>query len=32
MRRFPPTSPLALGAIGPRTAEELTGDALSALA
>jgi len=24
MRRYPPTTPLVIGAIGPRTAEELT--------
>ncbi|MEO7003206.1 MAG: pitrilysin family protein [Ktedonobacterales bacterium] len=28
MRRFPPTKPLVIGAIGPRTQEELIGDAL----
>ncbi|HEX9038499.1 MAG TPA: pitrilysin family protein [Ktedonobacterales bacterium] len=31
MRRFPPTKPLVIGAIGPRTEEELVGDALSKL-
>ncbi len=30
MRRYPPTKPLVIGAIGPRTAEELVGDALDA--
>ena len=32
MRRFPPTKPLVLGAIGPRTEAELVGDALATLA
>ncbi|HLY32278.1 MAG TPA: pitrilysin family protein [Ktedonobacterales bacterium] len=32
LRRFPPTKPLVIGAIGPRTAEELVGDALDELA
>ena len=31
MRRFPPTKPLVIGAIGPRTQEELIGDALEKL-
>jgi predicted Zn-dependent peptidase len=31
MRRFPPTSPLVIGAIGPRTEEELVGDSLASL-
>lgn len=31
MRRFPPTTPLVIGAIGPKTEEELVGDALSKL-
>jgi predicted Zn-dependent peptidase len=31
MRRFPPTKPLVIGAIGPRTEDELIGDALVTL-
>lgn len=31
MRRYPPTTPLVIGAIGPRTQEELVGDALDGL-
>jgi hypothetical protein len=31
MRRFPPTKPLVIGAIGPRTEHELIGDALATL-
>jgi predicted Zn-dependent peptidase len=31
MRRFPPTTPLVVGAIGPKTEEELIGDALTKL-
>jgi hypothetical protein len=29
-KRFPTTDPLVIGAIGPRTQEELIGDALTA--
>jgi predicted Zn-dependent peptidase len=31
LRRFPPTKPLVIGAIGPRTEEELVGDSLAKL-
>ncbi len=31
LRRFPPTTPLVIGAIGPRDSDELVGDALAAL-
>jgi hypothetical protein len=31
MRRFPPTKPLVIGAIGPRTERELVGEALAEL-
>ena len=31
MRRFPPTKPLVIGAIGPRSQDELIGDALDRL-
>jgi predicted Zn-dependent peptidase len=30
LKRFPLTAPLVIGAIGPRTEEELIGDALTA--
>jgi hypothetical protein len=31
LRRFPPTTPLVIGAIGPRTEDELVGDSLARL-
>jgi predicted Zn-dependent peptidase len=31
LKRFPPTTPLVIGAIGPKTEEELVGDALAKL-
>jgi predicted Zn-dependent peptidase len=31
LRRFPPTTPLVIGAIGPHSEEELIGDALAKL-